>query len=72
MKFTRKNGRVVLDLAGSLVLRKGPALIDFDSQPAVTPKTVKNAKYFTSLGSQGLRNRLRASLIALKWIWTEH
>ena len=66
--FFLKNGKQYLDLTGDLILSHNDRLVKARSKSAA-PVKVLNAKFVLNAGDLNLRGKLKATKIALKFIW---
>lgn len=69
MHFSKKNGKVQLNLSGNLILSKNADLTSTTSRSA-SPRDVTNAKYIMLRGAR-FRQRVKATAHALAFIWGE-
>ena len=69
MYFFKKNGRQMLDMRGDLVLTHNKDLIIARIKSAA-PASVRNATYVTELHRLNVRGKIKASLVALGFIWS--
>jgi len=68
MYFYKLKGRQMLDLRGDLVLTHNDALVKGRVKSAA-PAGVRNARYVEGIPALGLRGKLRATRVALVFIW---
>ena len=69
MIFYKKHGKPQLDASGNLILSKNDELVATTSSSA-GPRNLENANY-VMLRPLGFLGKIRASTIALNWIWGE-
>jgi len=67
MHYSKKKGKPQLDASGNLILSKNDRLFTTTSSSA-GPRAVDNANY-VMLKPLGFFGKIRASTIALNWIW---
>jgi len=67
MHYFKKKGKTQLDARGNLILSKNAQLVTTTSSSA-GPTEVGNAN-FVMLRGRGFMGKVRASTIALNWIW---
>lgn len=68
MYFYKHKGRQVLDMRGDLVLTHNDTLVKGRVKSAA-PAGVRNAFYVENIPAMGFRAKLRASCLALGFIW---
>ena len=68
MYFYKQKGRQVLDMRGDLVLTHNDAIVKGRVKSAA-PSAVRNATYVENIPAMGFRSKLRASRLALAFIW---
>ena len=68
MYFYKQKGRQILDMRGDLVLTHNDALVKGRVKSAA-PAGVRNALYVESIPAMGLSGKLRATRVALVFIW---
>lgn len=68
MYFFKKSGRQYLDLTGNLILSHNDKLVKARSTSA-SPTKVLNAKFVVNAGDLNLRGKLKATILALRFIW---
>lgn len=68
MYFFKKQGRQYLDLTGNLILSCNDRLIKARVTSAA-PNKVLNAKYILNTGKLNLREKFKATRLALRFIW---
>ncbi len=68
MYFFKRNGRQMLDLRGDLVLTHNADLVVARIKSAA-PASVRNATYVAGVHAMGLRGKLKATRVALGFIW---
>lgn len=67
MYFFKKQGRQYLDLTGNLILSHNDKLIKARVSSAAPHKAL-NAKFIVNTGDLNLRGKLKAALLALRFI----
>lgn len=68
MYFYKQKGRQILDLRGDLILTHNDALVKGRVKSAA-PAGVRNAFYIEGIPAMGFVAKLRASRVALSFIW---
>lgn len=68
MYFHIRKGKQYLDLRGNLILSHNDRLVKTRVKSA-GPRQVRHGRYAVNLAAAGFRNRFRASLLALGFIW---
>lgn len=68
MYFYKLKGRQILDMRGDLVLTHNDALVKGRVKSAA-PAGVRNALYVEGISGMGLRGKLKATRVALVFIW---
>ena len=68
MYFFLKKGKQYLDLTGNLILSHNDKLVKARVTSAA-PTKVLNARYVINSGKLNFRGKLKATLIALNFIW---
>lgn len=70
MYFYKAKGKQMLDLRGDLILTHNDGLIKGRAKSAA-PAGVRNATYVEKIPAMGFRQKLAATRIALRFIWTK-
>ena len=68
MYFFKKQGRQYLDLTGNLILSHNDKLIKARVGSAAPHKAL-NAKFIINAGDLNLYGKLKATLLAIRFIW---
>lgn len=68
MYFFKKSGRQYLDLTGNLILSHNDQLVKSRSTSA-RPTKILNAKFIINAGNLRIRDKLKATIITLRFIW---
>lgn len=68
MYFFKKDGKQVLDLRGDLILTHNDDLVRTRVKSAA-PRYVRNATYICGIPELGFMAKVRASFMALGFIW---
>lgn len=68
MYFYKKQGKQYMDLTGNLILSSNDELIKARSKSAA-PHKAFNAKFVINTGDLNRRGKLKATLLALRFIW---
>ena len=68
MYFYKRGGKQHLDLQGTLVLTHNAEIVATRSKSA-GPTAVYNARYVENIAARSRRDKLAASMAALRFIW---
>ena len=70
MRFEKVKGRQVLDASEDMILTKHPELA-YARIKSHGPSVIRGGRHVTNVGKLGVRECVRASFWALRFIWTE-